>query len=286
MFKLIDGIGYERKIMKDEWMLTRHDLGNGHVEIAATQVWGLVEMDNQSFVKWGLGNDYVPQELTEDEEEEKRQKNRQRAARRAKSRVRRLCKSMGLDALLTLTYRANVTDSALCRKHLKEFVRRIRRVVLGFAYVAAFEKQQRGAWHVHLAVHALPRELQWSGCKVKSYSVVRAIWRSVTGELGGNIDQSRRKRSSQSSAAKIAGYLSKYMVKAFEDGDDWSNRFSASSHSLPAPVRVRLTGAALRDVIALAYVDAQNAPSSPWLSPYGDAFFLVIEPPIPIPPVR
>lgn len=284
MLKVIDGIAYERKVMKDEWMLTRHDLGGGHVEVGVSQVWGLVE-SHKVDPEW-FENNPDWNVLTDEEEEEKRQKNRERAARRAKTRVRRLCKSMGLDALLTLTYRANVTDSALSRKHLKEFVRRIRRVVPGFAYVAAFEKQKRGAWHIHLAVHALPRELQWSGCKVKSYSVVRAIWRSVTGELGGNIDQSRRKRSSQSSAAKIAGYLSKYMIKAFEDGDDWSNRFSASSHSLPAPVRVRLIGAALRDVIALAYVDAQDAPSSPWLSPYGDAFFLVIEPPIPIPPVR
>lgn len=284
MLKVIDGIAYERKVMKDEWMLTRHDLGGGHVEVGVSQVWGLVE-SHKVDPEWFENNpDWAV--LTDAEEEEKRQKNRERAARRAKTRVRRLCKSMGLDALLTLTYRANVTDSALSRKHLKEFVRRIRRVVSGFAYVAAFEKQKRGAWHIHLAVHALPRELQWSGCKVKSYSVVRAIWRSVTGDLGGNIDQSRRKRSSQSSAAKIAGYLSKYMIKAFEDGDAWSNRFSASSHSLPVPVRVRLTGAALRDVIALAYVDAQDAPSSPWLSPYGDAFFLVIEPPIPIPPVR
>lgn len=283
MLKVIDGIAYERKVMRDEWMLTRHDLGGGHVEVGVSQVWGLIE-SHKVDPEW-FENNPDWDVLTDEEEEEKRQKNRERAARRAKTRVRRLCKSMGLDALLTLTYRANVTDSALSRKHLKEFVRRIRRVVPGFAYVAAFEKQKRGAWHIHLAVHALPRELQWSGCKVKSYSVVRAIWRSVTGELGGNIDQSRRKRSSQSSAAKIAGYLSKYMIKAFEDGDDWSNRFSASSHSLPAPVRVRLTGAALRDVIALAYVDAQDAPSSPWLSPYGDAFFLVIEPPIPIPPV-
>lgn len=284
MLKVIDGIAYERKVMPNEWMLTRHDLGGGHVEVGVSQVWGLVE-SHKVDPEW-FENNPDWNVLTDEEEEEKRQKNRERAARRAKTRVRRLCKSMGLDALLTLTYRANVTDSSLSRKHLKEFVRRIRRVVPGFAYVAAFEKQKRGAWHIHLAVHALPRELQWSGCKVKSYSVVRAIWRSVTGELGGNIDQSRRKRSSQSSAAKIAGYLSKYMIKAFEDGDDWSNRFSASSHSLPAPVRVRLTGAALRDVIALAYVDAQNAPSSPWLSPYGDAFFLVIEPPTPIPPVH
>lgn len=277
MLRVIDGIAYERKVMEGMWDVTRHDLGNGQIEVGISQVWGLVE-SHRVDPEWLQDNPDFDK-LTDEEEEEKRLRNRERAARRAKTKVRRLCKSMGLDALLTLTYRANVTDSSVARKHLKEFVRRIRRVLPGFAYVAAFERQKRGAWHVHLAVHALPRDLPWQGVKVKSYSVVRAIWRSVTGELGGNIDQSRRKRSSQSGPAKIAAYLSKYMLKAFHDGEDHSNRFSASTHSLPAPVRVRLTGAALRDVIALVYVDAQGANSSPWLSPYGDAFFLVIEPP-------
>lgn len=268
---------YEVKTAADEWEVRTHALGNGHTEVSARAVQYLQE--------FGVAS---PEDLEaverrrEEEADERERANALRAARRAKTRVRRLVKSMGLDALLTLTYRANQTDRALCLKHLKEFVRRMRRVLPGFAYVAALEQQQRGAWHVHLAVHALPRALEWAGgVKVKSYSVVRAIWRSVTGELGGNIDQARRKRASQSRPAKLAAYLSKYMLKAFEDGDDWKNRFSSSAHSLPPAVRVRLQGAALRDVIALCYVDAQGGDvlSSPWLSPYGDSFFLVLEGP-------
>jgi hypothetical protein len=265
---------YEVKTAADEWDVRTHVLGNGHTEISCRQVQYLEE-----FAPATLEDLETVERRRELEHEERARANALRAARRAKTRVRRLVKSMGLDALLTLTYRANQDDRALCLKHLKEFVRRIRRVLPGFAYVAALEQQQRGAWHVHLAVHALPRALDWAGVKVKSYSVVRAIWRSVTGELGGNIDQARRKRASQSRPAKLAAYLSKYMLKAYEDGDDWSNRFSASSHQLPPAVRVRLQGAALRDVIALVYCDALGGgvQSSPWLSPYGDSFFLVLE---------
>lgn len=272
--RLIQGIVYEVKRSPDEWEITRHDLGNGQLEVSARQVTYMVEHSAASEC------DIEAFEKRADEEREDRERlNALRAARRAKTRVRRLVKSMGLDALLTLTYRANQTDRVLCFKHLKEFVRRMRRVLPKFAYVAALEQQKRGAWHVHLAVHALPRELPWAGVKVKSYSVVRAVWRSVVGDLGGNIDQARRKRSSQSRPAKLAAYLSKYMLKAFEDGDAWSNRFSASSHQLPDAVRVRLQGE-LREVIALAYVDVQpDALSSPWVSDFGDAFFLVIDGP-------
>lgn len=273
--RLIDGMWFQVKTSPDEWEVTRHELGYGHIEVSARPVQYLEEFARAT-----------PEDLeavakrAEEEADERAAANALRAARRAKARVRRLVKSMGLDALLTLTYRANQCDRDLTMRHLKEFVRRIRRVLPGFAYVAALERQRRGAWHVHLAVHALPRELPWSGVRVKSYSVIRAVWRSVTGELGGNIDQARRKRASRRSSAKLAGYLSKYMLKAFEDGDDWKNRYSASSHQLPEPVRMRLRDAALRDVIALAYVDAQgDVTSSPWLSPYGDTFFLVIEGP-------
>lgn len=275
--RLIDGFVFERKTVDGEFDVVTQHLGNGHCEVSVRPVWQMVEV---GFIgDLSARQKIFDADVLAEAEEERRQANALRAARRAKTRVRRLVKSMGLDALLTLTYRANQDDRALCLKHLKEFVRRIRRVLPGFAYVAALEQQQRGAWHVHLAIHALPRALQWAGVKVKSYSVVRAVWRSVTGELGGNIDQARRKRASQSRPAKLAAYLSKYMLKAYEDGDDWSNRFSASSHQLPPAVRVRLQGAALRDVIGLVYCDAlgEGVQSSPWLSPFGDSFFLVLE---------
>lgn len=272
--RLIDGWLYESK-PSDEYELRLHHLGNGHREavIQRQDVWEEIRPATRDELDmWARER--------EEGEEERREANRLRAARRAKTKVRRMVKVLGLDALLTLTYRANQTDLSLCKAHMKEFVRRMRRILPGFVYVGAFEQQRRGAWHVHMAIHALPRDLPWSGVKVKSFNVVRAVWRSVVGDLGGNIDQARRKRWSQQSCGKLAAYLSKYMLKAFEDGDDWSNRYSASAGvTLPKAQVLRFRSYALADLIALAYdeIAAGACECMSWLARWGDTFFLSTE---------
>ena len=82
---------------------------------------------------------------------------------------------------MTLTYRANQTDLELCKKHLKEFVRRVRRVLPDFVAIAAFETQKRGAWHVHMACRRVATVLaNKQGVRIKSFDLLRAIWRSAT----------------------------------------------------------------------------------------------------------
>lgn len=61
------------------------------------------------------------------------------------------------------------------------------------------------------------------GVTLKSFKLVRAVWRSVTDELGGNIDVQARKRNCGRAPSKIAAYLSKYMTKAYAEGEPWSN---------------------------------------------------------------
>lgn len=280
MLRIIGRDIYEGKFA-DEYTVTLHELGHGHQEASISRsVWWdhVGTMGDQHY------------ELYREEVErckndpriaaEREQAHKERSARRAKTRVRRLCKVMGVDALLTLTYRDNMQDLSQCKAHLKEFVRRVRRLVPGFAYVAAFERQKRGAWHVHMAIHALPFALPWAGVKVKSYSVIRAVWRSVVGAMGGNIDQARRKRHSKKSPAQMAAYISKYILKAFEDGDDYVNRYSASSATVPPSVRMRFQSASLADLISLVYcqLGSEGTLTNPWLSPFGDRFFLVSEP--------
>lgn len=271
----MNGFRYEGKL-SDEYELRLHHLGNGHAEavIQRQVIWE--EAGVLSPEAWAMYLDSQARHA-----DERKEANRERAARRAKTKVRRLVKVMGLDAMLTLTYRDNQQDLDLCKRHMKEFVRRMRRVLPGFVYVAAFERQERGAWHVHMATHALPRELPASnGVKVKSFNVVRAVWRSVVGDLGGNIDQARRKRFSAQSSGKLAAYISKYMLKAFADGDDWSNRYSASQGiALPAPVVVRFKAYAMADLIALAYseVAGHSCDCMTWLGNFGDTFFLSTE---------
>lgn len=274
---------YEGKLA-DEYEVILRDLGHGHKEASISRsVWWdhLATMSDDAYAQyldtleaWKASPEGIQAA------QEREQSNKERSARRAKTKVRRICKSLGVDALLTLTYRENMQDIAACKKHLKEFVRRIRKLVPGFAYVAAFERQKRGAWHVHMAIHALPFTLPWAGVKVKSYSVIRAVWRSVVGDLGGNIDQARKKRNSRKTPAKIAAYISKYILKAFEQGEDHSNRYSSSTYSIPDAVRMRFQGAALADLIALVYMHIGGAGTltNPWINAWGDRFFLTAEP--------
>lgn len=133
----------------------------------------------------------------------------------------------------------------------------MRELIPGWFYVAAFERQERGAWHAHMAVHRLPAELSTkAGVKVKSYNVIRAVWRAVTGELGGNIDVQARKRNSRRAPSKIAAYLSKYMTKAFAEGDPWSNRFSCSRGvTVPSPELIRFVGYSFSEVATIVFDD-------------------------------
>lgn len=184
MRRIIGRDVYEGKYSPDEFEVVYHDLGNGHHEASIAKVVVWEHTNTMTEECYAMALEQWAKEDTPEARAEKEAANAERAARRAKTKVRRMCKVMGVDALLTLTYRANQTDLKLCKAHMKEFVRRVRRVIPGFVYVAAFEQQERGAWHVHMAIHKLPFKLAWEGVKVNSYSVVRAIWRRVVGDLG------------------------------------------------------------------------------------------------------
>lgn len=277
MERIIGRDMFTGKPIDGEYTLTVHELGNGHREAIVRQAIGWEHTGTMTQLAY---DQYL--ETREKYAEERAEANAARSARRAKTRVRRLVKAMGCDALLTLTYRENQTDLALAKRHMKEFVRRMRRIIPGFGYVAAFEQQERGAWHMHLAIHRLPVNLKLrEGVKLKSYNVVRAVWRSVVGQDNGNIDQARRKRWSAHSPGKLAAYLSKYMLKAFEDGDDWKNRYSASAHSIPEPVRAVFRGSSLAELVALAYAFAADGACqvTTWLSAFKDTFYISTEGP-------
>jgi hypothetical protein len=232
--------------------LVRRDLGNGHRE------YSLVPIKTWEHVAVLSDEAYADrQQCMEDTKEERKQANLERAAKRAKSRVRHLCKAAGVDTLLTLTYATNMQDWAVLKRHTKEFNRRMGRIIPGWFYVGAFERQERGAWHVHMAVHRLPQSLELKpGVLLKSFNVIRAVWRAVTKEHGGNIDVQARKRNSRRAPSKIAAYIAKYMTKAFADGVPWSNRFSSSKGlTVPKPERIRFVGYSLGDVATAVFHD-------------------------------
>lgn len=225
--KIIDGTFYERKQIDNRFKVKSTDLGNGHVETVVTQCWEWVERDMTPFAL-EMARECMEKAKNDPEKiAEREERSRQESAKRAKRNVRQLCKLAGADTLLTLVYRENQQDLQICKKHLKEFVRRVKRVIPDFIAVAAFERQKRGAWHVHMACRRIATVLPGSnGIRMKSFDVLRAIWRSVTKEYAGNVDVSRKKATSQRSAARIANYISKYIMKAFEEGEKHSNRWT------------------------------------------------------------
>jgi hypothetical protein len=259
--------------------LVRRPLGNGHWEYRAAplKTWEHVAVLSDLALQHRQESMEAPESV-----EERRQANLERAAKRAKVRVRHLCKAAGVDTLLTLTYRENMCDWATLKRHMKDFNRRMRSIVPGWFYVAAFERQGRGAWHAHMAVHRLPRELSMRpGVALKSFNVIRAVWRSVTGELGGNIDVQARKRNSSRAPSKIAAYLSKYMTKAYAEGEPWSNRFSSSRGvTIPRPERIRFVGYSLGEVATVVFDDMPEfwCDQLRWgLTPWKDGLWWILD---------
>lgn len=264
----------------DSYRVKAYDLGNGHLEASASRSIKWVECD------WAHGTilDHLDMmaRYREENAEELAQRHADRAAKRASTNVRRICKAMGVDSLLTLTYRALVTDMAICKVHLKEFNRRLKRFLPGFQCVAGFERQKRGAWHVHLATSGIPSFFMEKNalgvpCKVKSYDFLRSIWRSVVRDLGGNVDLSRRRRGS--SSAKIAAYISKYITKAFVEGEKWSNRWAKYGKcEVPLPVDLGVFGTLL-DALHAVYsvVLPGQVVGRAFLPRFQDFFFLSAE---------
>lgn len=231
----------------DRFRVRACDLGNGHLEVSASRLSKMRECDwpRHELVAFLEYAEMAAERDADEIAERKRERSLKNAANRAYVRVRRLCKVMGADTLLTLTYKGLQDDLALAKRHLKEFNRRMEKVIPGFKFVATFEKQKRGAWHVHMAVERIPAYLNEgkrpgsAGVRVKSFDVIRAVWRSVAKEWGGNIDMAMRKRSSQRSAARIAGYISKYILKAYAEGEAFQNRWTKyGDFDAPKPVHM------------------------------------------------
>ncbi len=246
--KLVDGTLYIRSAKPSSFDIRVHDLGNGHVEACALPHYQWAEADpsvsSDALMAathiWQDGG-WVPCSHPPAERDEllDRIANRERSTRRARTHVRRLAKYKGLNTLLTLTYRENVTDRARMMRDLDVFLKRVRRLLPHFEYVCVLERQKRGAWHAHLAVKRILPLYMHQGKMVRSYNLLRSMWRGVVGADNGNIDVSRNKRINRS-AARMAVYLSKYIGKTFDQAEKHINSYSASGRGLPAPTVLRV----------------------------------------------
>lgn len=258
--RVIDGALYARSALPYAFDIRVHQLGHGHVEATALPRYDWREVAALTPL---AAADYAaaltdapaltPQELLD-----RAAANRERSTRRARTQVRRLAKAKGLTVLLTLTYRENMGDRERMARDFDAFVKRVRRVIPDFEYVCVFERQKRGAWHAHIAVPRILSHYAHKGALVRSYDLLRSMWRGVVGQDNGNVDVSRNKRVNRS-AAKLASYLSKYIGKTFDQAEKHVNSYSASGRALPSPVVQRVpTADQFKALAALADLLAQE----------------------------
>lgn len=247
-YRVIEGTLYARHTEPYAQDIKIHVLGYGHTEATVQPRYGWSEvaqlapsaLNDAAMCEGNIFVDgaWVPYVQTEAEKLDKLTRNRERSSRRARTKVRRLCKNRGLSVMLTLTYRENMQDRARMARDFDVFMKRVRRAIPDFQYVCVFERQTRGAWHAHIAVPRVLSHYLHKGVLLRSYDFLRSLWRKVVGVDNGNVDVSRNKRVRRS-AAKLAAYMAKYIGKGFESGDGEGDSYRSSGRDLPPPVVIR-----------------------------------------------
>ena len=174
---------------------------------------------------------------TVEEQAERDEENRARSAKRARQSVRFLVKSIFADHMLTFSYRENVEDRARVAADWKEFVRLFRHRYPDWQYLAVLEKQERGSFHIHVAVTA-KQDIRWllrcwllaigqpaqevsewlvGGVKLGERSLGAVNVEPPKRRWGGTAKHWQRN--------KLAGYLTKYIGKEFEESDKGAKKY-------------------------------------------------------------
>ncbi len=262
MRRIICGIEFEGNVVPDAWDVRKFEV-NGHVEISARQVvaWteiGPVGSELPDGYQWDSWDDQKKAERDALDAAERKEKALKQSAKRAQTTCRRVIKAEGFDELLTLTYRENQSDRALCKEHFEKWYRRMKKALGGFRFCASFEVQERGAMHVHVATHRLPVHGDYKGVKIEAWKLGTRIWRDIVGAdngmcfVGGKTRWGHKRQ--RMSLGKMAAYVSKYIMKDYADSPEEKNRYSRSNGTvIPKPVLVRLTGCTLADLISVAF---------------------------------
>jgi hypothetical protein len=213
-----------------------------------------------------------------------------RAVRRASKNIRLLVKAIEADRLLTLTYRKNQENREEVKSHFRRFLELIRKGWKGcegqrdWQYVAVLERQERGAYHIHCAVKGWQR-----------ISFLRSAWFKTLGGRGnetgegtpGNIDVTSPQKARWGTqkrewkSGKLAGYLTKYLSKTFDEETSEKRRYWHSKDAVvPVKQRFMLCATTMADaineiasIIYLHYGLAIDFARS-WMSFGGDCLWL------------
>lgn len=297
--KIVNGLRFEGTVCDNTWDVRTWSC-NGVMERSARRV---IEWQESSLLDGGYTD--VPHDLPDPEKDadfiaEQKEKSLRASARRAKTMCRRFIVSERFDEMLTLTYRENQTDRELCKKHFKEWVRRMKRALGEFRYCASFEAQARGAMHIHCATKKLPDVAMHRGVKIKAWQLGTRIWRDIIGPyqfvgplpvgaswpdvdnglcfVGGRSKFGAPMRKAVMSLAKMANYVSKYILKEFESVPEEKNRYSRSNGQLGGVVHVARLNGSLPEIIAACFeVNEGDCIVSHFASHWGDSWWLCTE---------
>lgn len=271
--RVIAGCLYSRSETPYAHDIRVHDLGHGHIEavVMPRYDWrevdmlspgALSDMNASKGCAWISGAWAPCPEVSERERLDKLARNTERSTRRARTKVRRLCKSKGLTTMMTLTYRENMLDRSRMARDFDVFMKRVRRVCPAMQYVCVFERQKRGAWHAHIAVPRVLAHYLYRGQLVRSYDLLRSLWRGVVGVDGGNVDVSRNRRVGRSSS-RLASYLAKYIGKGIGETVEAGDSYRASGRALAPAIVFRSAnvslGPAVSELAALISAEMSEA---------------------------
>lgn len=151
--------------------------------------------------------------------------------RRARTKVRRLCKSFNPDNMLTLTFKDHVTDFDEAWGVFNYFNRLMKQKFTDrWVYVAVPELHKSDCVHFHLAT---------GGFTARHRNIIRAIWRRAAGKRCGNTDLTESKKmigKNSWNPRRIAQYLSKYITKSDCVGFN-KRRYSSAGVAVPEPLK-------------------------------------------------
>jgi hypothetical protein len=217
------------------------------------------------------------------------QQNLNRAVRRSKQNIRWLCKAMEADRLFTLTYRENQIGRDQTRADFQRFLRLVRSGWRGqvgipdWQYVAVLEKQDRGAFHIHCAVKGFQKIKFLRACWYKALGCSP----DVTGENTPgavnvtNPDKARWGHTGREwKVNKLAGYLTKYLSKTFDDSSSEKRRYwHCKAVTQPVKQRFWVSGSdivqAIKSTINLLGFHVGLKPSfNHWLSTSLDSYWI------------
>jgi hypothetical protein len=281
MFESVAGFDASTSGARGDYYFNLREFRYGHLETVLKVVRPMqMEQAKKRYESSGAktpGYASSPSELSDTQKLE----NHNRAVRRAKQSIRFLCLQAGMDRLLTLTYRENMEDREIVREHFTKFVRLIRKAIGEWVYVAVIERQERGAYHIHIAVKG------W-----QQISVIRRCWYKAIGGQGdetgketpGQVDVTRprtgRPGSLQWQTDKLVKYLVKYLSKTFDETTAEKRRYwAAASLEKPEASRIWLGAENIADAISETVSFMQTfcglrPDFDMWLSRSGDTFWI------------